>query len=289
MGFGIGTETMGSVVSPSHRCGTAGLRPTFGRTPRTGVMALCWSLDKVGVLGRSVLDTGMVLSVIQGGDPSDAASLNHGFAYAGAMDAHGMRVGYDPAWFEHADPFDHAALEAARAAGATLIERRVPTQPTAQLGQMVVIEGAAAFEELTLTHADDQLKRQDDNAWPNIFRKARFMSGIDYIQMDRIRRRTMQVMHDAFEGLDCMIGPNFAGGMLVITNMTGNPQLAFRSGFIDSPARDISGRPTPGATPHRVPRASSLWAPLFEERNLIRLGRAIEAGLNVAEERPHLT
>lgn len=290
MGFGIGTETLGSVVSPSHRCGTAGLRPTFGRTPRTGVMALCWSLDKVGVLARSVLDTGMVLSVIQGGDASDAASLNHGFAYTGTMDAHGMRVGYDPAWFEHADPYDHAALEAARACGATLVEHPVPAQPFAQLAQMVVIEAATAFEELTLTNADDQLHRQDNNAWPNVFRRARFMSGIDYIQIDRLRRRTMQAMHEVFSGVDCMIGPNFAGGMLIITNMTGHPQLAFRSGFIDAPARDLDGHPLApaGATPRRVPRATSLWAPLFEERKLMRLGRAIEAQLNVAEERPHL-
>ena len=288
MGFGIGTETLGSVVSPSHRCGTTGLRPTFGRTPRTGAMALCWSLDKVGVLARCVLDTAMVLSVIQGGDPSDAASLNHGFAYGGGMDARGMRVGYDPAWFERADPFDRAALEAARATGATLVEHTMPTQPINVLGQALVVEAASAFEEITLTNTDDQLDWQEDAAWPNTFRRTRFISGIDYLQVDRIRRKVMRETHASFEGFDAIIGPNFAGGMLLITNFTGHPQLAFRSGYIDSPARGTRGI-IPGSTPHRVPRATSLWAPLFEERKLIRLGRAIEAQLGVAEERPPLT
>src|SRR5262249_32089536 len=133
------------------------------------------------------------------------------------------------------------------------------------------------------------LKRQDNGAWPNIFRRARFVSAIDLIQIDRMRRTVMQTLHDAFDGLDAMIGPNFAGGMLVATNFTGHPQLAFRSGFIDSPARDLQGRPVAGAASRRVPRCSSIWAPLFEERTLIRLARALEAQLNVAEERPTLT
>jgi Asp-tRNA(Asn)/Glu-tRNA(Gln) amidotransferase A subunit family amidase len=287
--FGIGTETLGSIVAPSHRCGTTGLRPTFGRIPRTGAMALCWSLDKVGPLCRSVLDTALVLSALNGADPSDAGSFDHGFEYAGGADARGMRVGFDPSWYEDATPYDRAAFEAARAAGADLVEVRVPKQPDNALVQALLVEAAAAFEELTLTNQDDQLDWQDDSAWPNTFRATRFISAIDYVQIDRVRRRVMQEMHEVFSGVEALIGPNYAGGMLTITNFTGHPQLAFRAGFADVPARNINDEPTPGAAPRRVPMASSLWAPLFEERALIRLGRAIERELSVADERPSLT
>jgi Asp-tRNA(Asn)/Glu-tRNA(Gln) amidotransferase A subunit family amidase len=287
--FGIGTETLGSIVSPSHRCGTTGLRPTFGRTPRSGAMALCWSLDKVGALCRSVLDTALVLSVINGADPSDAASLDHGFAYDGGMDVRGMRVGYDPRWYEDTDGYHHVALEAARSLGVTLIERAVPEQPEGALVQALLVEAAAAFEDLTLTNADDTLDWQDDAAWPNTFRAARFISAIDYVQIDRVRRKVMQDMHAAFDGLEAMIGPNYAGGMLTITNFTGHPQLAYRAGFTETAARDLNDAPKQGAALKRTPAASSLWAPLFEERALIRLGRALERELGVSDERPTLT
>lgn len=286
--FGIGTETLGSIVSPSHRCGTTGLRPTFGRVARSGGMALCWSLDKIGALCRSVLDTAAVLSVINGGDVSDASSLHHGFEYNGDTNVRGMRVGYDPAWFENAEANDRAALEAARALGVNLVEVRVPEQPGGALVQALLVEAAAAFEELTLSNADDTLDWQHDNAWPNTFRAARFVTAIDYVQIDRVRRRVMQDMDEVFSGVEAMIGPNFAGGMLTITNFTGHPQLAFRSGFIETPARTIFDGPVEGAQPKRTPVASSLWAPLFEERALIKLGRALEAQLGVAGERPTL-
>ena len=288
IGFGIGTETLGSIVSPSNRCGTTGLRPTFGRVARTGGMALCWSLDKIGPICRSVLDTALVLSVINGGDVSDPSSLEAGFEYNGAADARGMRVAYDPAWFENAGSHDRAALDAARALGAQVIERTVPQQPGNVLVQALLVEAAAAFEEMTLTNSDDTLDWQEADAWPNTFRLARFISAIDYVQIDRVRRTSMRAMHDAFDGLDAMIGPNFAGGMLTATNFTGQPQLAFRSGFIDSSTRNGDDEPVAGAASRRVPATTSLWAPLFEERALIRLGRALERQLNVADERPVL-
>jgi Asp-tRNA(Asn)/Glu-tRNA(Gln) amidotransferase A subunit family amidase len=286
--FGIGTETLGSIVSPSHRCGTSGLRPTFGRIPRSGAMALCWSLDKVGPLCRDVLDTAMVLSVLNGADSSDAGSLDHGFAYDGNGDARGMRVGFDPSWFEEAEAHDRDALAAARAVGVNLVEVRVPEQPVNSLVRSLLVEAAAAFEELTLNNLDDSLDWQDDDAWPNTFRAARFISAIDYVQIDRVRRKVMQDMHGVFEGMDALIGPNFAGGMLTITNYTGHPQLAFRSGFADMAARSLYDAPVEGAVAKRVPMASSIWAPLFEERALIRLGRALERELGVASARPSL-
>lgn len=288
IGFGIGTETLGSLISPSHRCGTTALRPTFGRTPRTGAMALCWSLDKVGALCRCVLDTALVLSVLNGGDSSDAGSLDWGFEYDGNADARGMRVGYVPAWYETATDYDRAALDAARAIGVELVEVTPTPQPFSAFQQALRVEAAAAFEELTLTNADDTLAAQNNGAWPNTFRTARFITGVDYVQIDRVRRKAMHDMHALFSGIDALIGPNFAGGMLVTTNFTGQPQLAFRAGFIDTPARSLTGQPVEGAQPKRTTAASSLWAPVFEERALIRLGRAIERQLGVAEERPPL-
>jgi len=294
LGFGIGTETLGSLISPSHRCGTTALRPTFGRTPRSGGMALCWSLDKIGPIARSVLDTALILSVINGGDASDPGSLDWGLEYDGSIDVAGMRVGYVPASYEAgaqggAQDYDRAALEAARAAGVTLVEVSPKPQPFQAFQQALRVEAAAAFEELTLSGRDDTLAAQNNGAWPNTFRTARFVSGVDYVQIDRVRRKAMLEMHELFSGIDALIGPNFAGGMLVTTNFTGQPQLAFRAGFIDTPARTLTGLPVEGALPKRTAVASSLWAPVFEERNLIRLGRVLEARLGVAAERPPLS
>jgi Asp-tRNA(Asn)/Glu-tRNA(Gln) amidotransferase A subunit family amidase len=288
IGFGIGTETLGSLVSPAHRNGTTSLRPTFGRVARSGGMTLCWSLDKIGPIGRSVLDTALILSVINGGDISDVGSFDWGFDYNGNADPRGMRVGYVPAWYEGANVGDHdrAALEAARAAGVQLVEVSVPQQPISAFQQALRVEASAAFEDLTLNNTDETLAGQTNASWPNTFRTARFISGVDYVQIDRVRRKAMHDMQELFSGIEALIGPNFAGGMLVTTNFTGQPQLAFRAGFIESPARGLTGQPVEGSARKRVPMASSLWAPLFEERALIRLGRAIEARLGVAEERP---
>jgi Asp-tRNA(Asn)/Glu-tRNA(Gln) amidotransferase A subunit family amidase len=272
-------------------------------------MALCWSLDKVGVLARNVQDTAIVLACINGGDSSDPSSIDFGFQCdsisehprkrsprrrrsdrraADPMNVQGMRVGYDPRWFEQAEPHDRAAFDAAKSLGVQLVEIRLPDIPSNALVLGLLVEAAAAFEELTLTNKDDLLDWQDADAWPNTFRQTRFISAIDYVQIDRLRRRAMQEMHDIFSGVDALIGPNYAGGMLTITNFTGHPQLAYRTGFIDSPARNLQNQPVAGSAPRRTPRASSLWAPLFEERNLIRLGRALETRLNVAHERPPL-
>lgn len=288
--FGIGTETLGSIVSPSHRCGATGLRPTFGRVSRAGGMALCWSLDKIGALCRSARDTLLVLRAIAGADPADPGAIDMplGTAPAGG-DVRGLRVGYDPSWYASAEPGDVAAREALKDAGATLVEIAVPAQPTDSFVLALVVEAAAAFEELTLTDRDDELRWQADQAWPNSFRRIRFVSGIDYVQVDRLRRKAMVDMHKAFEGLDAMVGPNFAGGMLTITNFTGHPQLAFRAGFRETAARAIGGNPLPEPGPKmRTPYASSLWAPLFHEHTLVRLGHAIEMRLGVAAERPAL-
>ncbi|WP_291845214.1 amidase [Maricaulis sp.] len=285
--FGIGTETLGSIVSPSNRCGTTGLRPTFGRVSRHGAMALCWSLDKIGAICRSVEDTGLVLAAMNGFDPADPGSLEAGLEIDAARPVAGMRVGYSPAWFDAGSDADRATLQAARDAGVELVEIALPDLPYDGLLAVVEAESAAAFEHLTLSGEDDSLVWQDPAAWPNTWRRARFISAVDLINVDRFRREVMEVMDGVMDGLDAMIGPNFAGAMLLITNYTGHPQLAIKSGYNDLTTRTIFGGPAgEGAITHRVPQTTSLWAPLFEEGNLIALGREIERRLGVADDHP---
>ncbi len=285
--FGIGTETLGSIVSPSHRCGTTGLRPTFGRVSRHGAMALCWTLDKIGPICRSVEDTAIVLAAINGFDVQDPSSIDHGLDIDAGADVRGMRVGWNPAWFENATPADRAMLDAARDAGVELVEVSLPDLPYDTLLTAVEAESAAAFEHLTLSNEDDTLVWQDPPAWPNTWRRARFISAIDLINADRLRRRVMEEMDALFETVDALIAPNFAAGLLVITNYTGHPQLAIKSGYNDQPTRSIFGTAA-GDDPqnHRVPQTTSLWAPLFEEGRLIALGREIEQRLGVSDDHP---
>ncbi|MBY0423090.1 MAG: amidase [Parvularculaceae bacterium] len=285
--FAIGTETLGSIVSPSERCGTTGLRPTFGRVSRDGFMALCWSLDKVGPICRSVEDTALVLSEINGFDADDAGAGRVGFGYDGAAPIAGMTVGYVPEWFEKGDNVDRAALEALKSLGVTLSPFPWPKLDLTPLSKIVVVEAAAAFSDLTLSNRDDELAWQDKNAWPNTWRAARFVSAVDYVQVDRLRRRLMQSLSEAWTGFDALIGPHFAGGALLATNCSGHPQLALRAGFAETKTRDLWGDASKSAAKtFRTPRGISLWADIYEERKIIALGRALEAKLGVAGERP---
>lgn len=285
--FAIGTETLGSIVSPSHRCGATGLRPTFGRVARTGAMALCWSLDKIGPIVRSAPDAALVLAALNGADHGDPASRDTGFEADFSRDLSGLRVGYNASWFEGAADPDRAALEAARSLGVELVAFDVDERPWDAMLMQLEAEAAAAFEHLTLEDLDDRLRWQDDAAWPNTWRRTRFLSAVDLINADRLRREAMEMMDARMADLDAVIGPNFAGAMLLITNYTGHPQLAFRSGFIEAPTRTIFGQPADDSgVMHRVPYATSLWAPLYEEGVILALGAAIEARLGVAAERP---
>jgi Asp-tRNA(Asn)/Glu-tRNA(Gln) amidotransferase A subunit family amidase len=285
--FSIGSETLGSIVSPSHRCGTTGLRPTFGRVPKNGAMALCWSLDKLGPICRSVGDTALVLDAINGGDSADPSSLDMPFGANLSRDLTGLKLGYNPAWFEQAADPDRAALEAARSLGVELVEFDVDDEPWGAMLIQLEAEAAAAFEHLTLEDLDDRLRWQEDAAWPNTFRRARFASAVDLINADRLRRKAMEMMASRFESLDAIIGPNFAGGMLLITNYTGHPQLALRSGFIDQPTRTIfGGAADDSGDTFSVPYATSLWGPLFDEGVILALGLGIEQRLGVATQQP---
>lgn len=290
--FGIGTETLGSIISPSDRNGVAGLRPTFGRVSRAGAMPLCWSLDKVGPMCRFAEDTAIVLSVLNAYDVADTGSIDMGFAYDGRDAVSNLTIGYDPRWFEgeDANEVDRMALQAAAGLGATLKEIALPELPVDEILPAVNIESAAAFEELTLSGRDDSLRRQVYNAWPNSFRQSRFFSAVDYVQAERLRRRVMQEMHAFLSQVDVVLGPSFGTPMLSVTNFTGHPGLAIRAGFEERTSRPLFGHPQNEADPtlHRVPRSISFWAGLFQEGRLVSAGRALEGALGVAQERPPL-
>jgi Asp-tRNA(Asn)/Glu-tRNA(Gln) amidotransferase A subunit family amidase len=279
-GFSLGTETYGSIVSPSTRCGAVGLRPTFGRVARTGAMALCPSLDKIGPICRSVDDAALILSVINGADDSDPASLPISFGGDCAAPCEGLRVGYIAADFEAegARPEDRLMLDHCRTLGVTLVERTRDDLPYDSLVSILMAEAAASFEELTLSDRDDQLTWQSADAWPNQFRMARFLSAVDHVQLDRLRRRTMIAIDAVMRDIDVLIGPSFAGPMLAATNFTGHPCLCLPNGFIEIHSRtDDQPAQSTGAPPatHRVPHSISLWGRLFEEAPILSLGRAL--------------
>ena len=294
--FSIGTETLGSITSPCQRCGTTGLRPTFGRVSRAGAMALCWSLDKVGPICRGVEDCGHVLAAINGGDPADRGSIDAPFGWDPAADLAGLRLGHLPEAFgEGATEVDHAALAAAREIGVEVVEARLPDLPYGALMNVVYAEAAAAFEQLTLTGADDTLTWQADGAWPNTFRRARFLSAVDHVQLDRLRYLAMRALDGLFGEVDALIGPFATGPMLVASNFTGHPCLHLRAGFADLPARGEAslgagrldtGRARAEAAVRTVPQGISLWAPLFREDRLMALGLALESRLGVSDRRP---
>ena len=291
VGFSIGTETLGSIVSPSNRCGTTGIRPTFGRVSRHGAMALAWSWDKVGPIARSVTDCALTLEIINGPDSRDWGSLAAPLGWDWQASAQGLRVGYVPAWFEGkgATPVDRHALDALRETGAKLVEVRMPDVKYGLLTPLVFIEAAAAFAELTLTHRDAELKWQADMAWPNTWRRAHLFPAVEMVQIERLRRQAMVALDGFFDGIDAMIGPAFGGDSLVATNATGIPCLVMKAGFLELPTRRIDDKPmnAQGAK-HRVPHAICLWSALFREDVLITLGRALEAVLGVAEQNPPL-
>lgn len=290
--FAIGTETYGSIVSPSDRNGVTGLRPTFGRVSRAGAMALCWSLDKIGPMCRYAEDNALVLSAINGFDVEDPSSVDMGFGYDGRGSISGLTVGYDPRWFESEDvrATDKAALEALSGLDVTLEEVALPDLPIEEIIVPLSVESAAAFEELTMSGRDDLLRRQIQNAWPNNFRQARFYSAVDYVQADRLRREVMRQAHEFFSQVDVVFGPSFDTPMLALTNLTGQPCLAMRAGFEELTPRPLFGHPEneEDETRYRVPRSVSLWSRLFEEGKLIQVGRALEAELGVVGERPLL-
>jgi Asp-tRNA(Asn)/Glu-tRNA(Gln) amidotransferase A subunit family amidase len=294
VGFAIGSETGGSIVSPSMRCGVTGLRPTFGRVPRTGAMTLCWSLDKLGPMTRSVEDTMLVLNAITGPDGHDLASVPSTLAFEAAADVKGMRVGYFPAWMKEAPAtdVDRAALQAVRRLGMVPVEVAIPDWPYDSLNLILFAEAGAAFEELTLSHGVDQLKAQVPDAWPNCFRQSRFLSAVDLVQADRFRRKVAQEMARVLSEVDLLLVPSLRDEILVITNCTGHPSLTLRAGFVEVSEARSDWAPDPVhplprfSPPRRVPHGVTLIGRLFDEGTIASVGLALERAFNVSTERP---
>ena len=294
VGFSIGSETGGSIISPSMRCGITGLRPTYGRVPRTGAMTLCWSLDKLGPMTRSVADAMLVLQAISGPDPGDLSSVPSKLDFDSEASVKGLRVGYFPGWMKEAPAtdVDRAALETIQKVGMVPVEVSIPDWPYDTLYTILFAESAAAFEELTLSHGVDQLKMQVPDAWPNIFRQSRFLSAVDLVQADRFRRKVAIEMARVFSQVDMLLVPSLRDDMLTITNHTGHPSLTLRAGFVEvSTARSDwapdPNRPLPTfSPPRRVPHGITLIGRLFDEGTLARAGLALERAFGVATERP---
>ncbi len=264
VGFAIGSETWGSIVSPSTVCGVTGLRPTFGRVPRTGAMALSWTMDKLGPIARTALDCAIVLAVINGSHPGDPASVNVPFSFNASQSLKNLRVAYDEEIFTRNYPFranDSAVIEVLRSLGLQPIPVRVPnTIPTNPLSIILEAEAAAAFDEITRTGMDSLMVRQTKDAWPNIFRQARTIPAVEYIQASRLRTLLIKEFSRLFLKADVIVFPSFEGDQLLITNLTGHPAISVPSGF------DAQGMPT------SVTFVSN-W---FCEQNILLLARAYQ-------------
>ena len=294
VGFAIGSETGGSIVSPSMRCGVTGLRPTYGRVPRTGAMTLCWSLDKLGPMTRSVEDAMLVLHAITGPDQGDVSSVPSRLDFDATETAAGLRVGYFPGWMQEnpATDVDRAALETLRRIGMLPAEVTLPDWPYDSLNHILFSEGAAAFEELTLSGQMNQMKAQVPDAWPNQFREARFLSAVDFVQADRFRRRVAGEMARIFSQVDLLLVPSLRDEMLVISNFTGHPSLTLRAGFVNVSEARSDWAPDPHnplptfSPPRRVPHGVTLIGRLFDEGVLVRAGLALERAFGVVGERP---
>jgi len=294
VGFAIGSETGGSIVSPSMRCGITGLRPTYGRVPRTGAMTLCWSLDKLGPMTRSVEDAMLVLHAISGPDPGDVASVPSRLDFDAGANVRGLRVGYFPGWMKErpATDVDRAALETVKKLGMVPVEVSIPDWPYDSLNLILFAEGAAAFEELTLSGGMNQLKAQVPDAWPNLFRQARFLSAVDFVQADRLRRKVAEKMAHLFSQVDLLLVPSLRDEMLTITNFTGHPSLTLRAGFVEVSKARTDWAPDPDhpmptfSPPRRVPHGVTLIGRLFDEGTLASAGLALERSFGVASERP---
>jgi Asp-tRNA(Asn)/Glu-tRNA(Gln) amidotransferase A subunit family amidase len=294
VGFSVGSETGGSIVSPAMRCGVTGLRPTFGRVARTGAMTLCWSLDKLGPMTRSVEDAMLVLQAITGPDAGDPSSLPSHLDFDAAAPIAGLKVGYIAQWMKEspATDVDRAAMETMKKLKLELREVTLPDWPYNSLMTVLFAEGAASFEELTLNHQLDSLKAQVKDAWPNLFRQARFLSAVDFVQADRLRRKVALEMARLFQEVDILLVPSLRDEQLTITNFTGHPSLTMRAGFIEvSEARSDwapdPAHPLPRFTPpRRVPHGITLLGRLFEDGLIGQVGVALERAFGVVKEHP---
>jgi Asp-tRNA(Asn)/Glu-tRNA(Gln) amidotransferase A subunit family amidase len=292
--FSVGSETGGSIVDPAMRCGVTGLRPTFGRVARTGAMTLCWSLDKLGPMTRSVEDALLVLHAINGPDAGDPSSVPSRLDFDATASVAGLKVGYVDQWMKEspATNVDLAAMETMKKLGMELKEVTLPDWPYSSLMPILFAEGAASFEELALNNELGSLKVQVKDAWPNLFRESRFLSAIDFVQADRLRRKVALEMARIFREVDVMIVPSLRDEQLTITNFTGHPSLTLRAGFVEISEARSDWAPDPENPlpkfnpPRRVPHGITILGRLFDDGLIGQVGLALEREFGVVSERP---
>lgn len=265
--FSIGSETLGSIISPSTRNGVTGLRPSYGRVSRHGAMALSWSMDKIGPITRSAEDAAIVFNAIYGPDPNDPTLVDVPFNYNPDFDFSRFRVGYVEAAFEADYPGranDRSTLEILRGLGAQLVPIQLPDFPTNAISLILDVEAATAFDELTRTGKDDLLVRQIRNAWPNVFRTARTIPAVEYLQAIRARTLLQQAYFDSIKTVDVFIVPSFGGGNLLMSNLTGHPAVVLPNGFNE----------------RGLPTSITFMGHLYDEGKILALARAYQ---NVTE------
>ena len=300
--FAIGSETFGSTVGPCTRCGLTGLRPTFGRVPRTGAMTLSWSHDKLSAMTRSVEDTALVLAAISGPDGKDLSTLPSRLDFDATRGVKGMRIGFVPAWLEKGEgrAAVSGAMQALEKAGARRVDLTFPALPWPALATLFVAEAAASFERLTLSGEDALLRMQVRDAWPNVLRQARFISAVDYVQADRLRRAAARVWSEQLSGVDVLLAPSLVDGAPAsalldepaCTNSTGHPCLVVPAGFVTIDRIRSDWLPPPGgqhppvSPPRKMPTSVSLIGHLWDEGTLCTVGLALERALGMADEHP---
>ena len=274
VGFSLGTETYGSIVSPSTRCGVSGLRPTFGRVSRAGAMALSWTMDKIGPICRTAKGSAIVFDKINGSDNIDLTVKDYPFNFDASRDIKELKVGYLKDLFEEdyrADKNDSIALNKLRQIGVNLEAVSLPDNiPIASLGFILDAEAATAFDKLTRTGEDDELTRQVKNAWPNVFRAARFIPAVEYIKANRIRTLLIDEVNKIFREYDAIVTPSYGGNQLLMTNLTGHPCVVIPNGF------DAKGHPT----------SISIIGNLYEEGSLLELANAFQKYTNYEDKHP---
>lgn len=271
--FAIGTETMGSIVSPSTTCGVTGLRPTFGRVSRHGVMTLSWTMDKVGPIARSAEECAAVLYAINGADGKDLSVANVPFSYdAGVKSSRSIKIGYLKKDFDKAYPFklqDSLTLKTLQAMGYELVPVELPEFP--DISFIIDAEAAAAFDDLTRSNRDDQMVRQTRDAWPNMFRHARFIPAVEYIQANRVRTQMMTEMTKIFSKVDVYLNPSWASKSMMVTNFTGHPCVVVPNGMKDN-----------------KPTSITFTGRLFEEGKLLAVAQAYQDFTDFNKQKPKL-
>ena len=262
--FSIGSETWGSIVSPSTVNGVTGLRPTFGTVSKSGAMALSWSMDKIGPMCRSVDDCALVYSIIKGTDRKDHSVVDAPFQVPVKKELKSLRIGFVESAFNDSTTSDNDrnVVDRLRELGFTMVPIELPEFPTNSLSFLLDVEAAAAFDEMTRNNRDDQLVRQVKRAWPNVFRSARYVPAVEYVQANRARVLLNQKMSSLFEKIDVYLVPSFYGDNLLRTNLTGHPCIVLPNGF------DNKGMPT----------SISFIGDLYKDGELVAVARSYQRG-----------